>query len=237
MLALPHADANVKNAAGTTPLHWAAAAGDAATVQQLLAAGADPNVASARGDRPLHWAVEWLNVPTLRTLLATRSPHAATASAHAPAAAAASAASAASVADVSAVDEQGDTPLHRVSANCHHEWRCARIVALLIRSGAEMSRPNKHGRTPQQHFDLTVAPPQSDRELDDLALDDGPTEITVNNAATSGEHIGDFPVVDGAAAAAAAAVAEPAEQDESDDSALLDSAARRSKKLGKVPPA
>lgn len=39
-----------------TPLAIAAASGDLATVERLLAAGADPDEPDARGWRPLHWA-------------------------------------------------------------------------------------------------------------------------------------------------------------------------------------
>lgn len=224
LLSLPHATPNVTNAAGTAPLHWAAATGDAAAVTALLAAGADVNAPSARQERPLHWAVEWLNVAAVRALLATvplpaakADSLSATVSATAAAAASASAgkskssgkgtatasaaragaevdlaatdagfvmsaaggpvlAAARARLNLSAVDEQGDTALHRVRTDCHTQWRCVRIVSLLLRAGAEMGAQNVYKRSPLQHFVTTHVPPQSDRDLDDVELDDGPRE-------------------------------------------------------------
>lgn len=46
------------DAAGWTPLHWAAAAGHASCAASLLEAGASPALPDAQGRLPLHWAAE-----------------------------------------------------------------------------------------------------------------------------------------------------------------------------------
>jgi ankyrin repeat protein len=52
------ADVNISRAAypGPTPLHWAAMAGNAPVMKQLMAFGALPSVADENGRTPLHWA-------------------------------------------------------------------------------------------------------------------------------------------------------------------------------------
>ncbi|GIT67304.1 MAG: hypothetical protein Ct9H300mP25_07760 [Acidobacteriota bacterium] len=67
-------DVTASSEDGTTPLHWAAHAGNAAIVQTLLEAGADPQTANRYGVRPLHCRVSmeavrlclfyWRLVPT-----------------------------------------------------------------------------------------------------------------------------------------------------------------------------
>src|SRR5690348_3836385 len=48
-----HADVNAAQPDGSTPLHWAADHGDAATTALLLKAGAHPNVTTDTGMTPL----------------------------------------------------------------------------------------------------------------------------------------------------------------------------------------
>ena len=49
---------NLPNAAGETPLHWAAGAGYRQTAKALLDAGADLHARDNKGRTPLHWAVQ-----------------------------------------------------------------------------------------------------------------------------------------------------------------------------------
>jgi ankyrin repeat protein len=59
---------------GETPLHRAAAYGDAATIELLLASGADREARDANGDSPLSWASEHLRPGSILALL-TFAPH------------------------------------------------------------------------------------------------------------------------------------------------------------------
>ena len=58
--------------AGSTPLHFAAAAENQqlSSLNRLLASGADPNIANARGQTPLHLTILWSSVDILTALLA-----------------------------------------------------------------------------------------------------------------------------------------------------------------------
>jgi hypothetical protein len=68
---------------GSTPLHWAAGAGAAVAVRELLQAGADPTLCTftwrrqvfgrGSGQTPLHWAAE-SNYPEIVALLANWTP-------------------------------------------------------------------------------------------------------------------------------------------------------------------
>jgi ankyrin repeat protein len=71
---------------GTPALHWAARAGDRATVDRLLAAGADVDAANRYGVRPLHVAIEAGDAALAGVLLAAG-------------------------ADAEALDRAGETPL------------------------------------------------------------------------------------------------------------------------------
>ena len=52
-----------------TPLHWAAAYGDEATVRMLIDAGADVSIKDGRGDTPLVWAGRHRRPGAIRSLL------------------------------------------------------------------------------------------------------------------------------------------------------------------------
>lgn len=54
-----------------TPLHWAAAYGDEATVRMLIDAGADVSIRDGRGDTPLVWAGRHRRESAIRSLLST----------------------------------------------------------------------------------------------------------------------------------------------------------------------
>ena len=54
-----------------TPLHWAAAYGDEATVKMLIDAGADVSIEDGRGDTPLVWAGRHRRPSAIRSLLGT----------------------------------------------------------------------------------------------------------------------------------------------------------------------
>ena len=51
-----------------TPLHWAAAYGDEATVKMLIDAGADVSIKDGRGDTPLVWAGRHRRESAIRSL-------------------------------------------------------------------------------------------------------------------------------------------------------------------------
>ncbi|MDE0660450.1 MAG: ankyrin repeat domain-containing protein [Gammaproteobacteria bacterium] len=52
-----------------TPLHWAAAYGDEATVKMLIDAGAEVSIKDGRGDTPLVWAGRHRRPTAIRSLL------------------------------------------------------------------------------------------------------------------------------------------------------------------------
>lgn len=98
------------------------------------------NLANELGESPLHWAVEWKAWRTVRTLLLAG-------------------------ADPTHVDSQLNTPLHKVSPDCHDHADCQNIFALLVKFGAVVTAENQYKRTPFQHFDFKVAPPPTDKTL------------------------------------------------------------------------
>ena len=52
-----------------TPLHWAGAYGDEATVRMLIDAGADVSIKDGRGDTPLVWSGRHRRHSAIRLLL------------------------------------------------------------------------------------------------------------------------------------------------------------------------
>ena len=124
-------DASAENQAGTTPLHWAASSNfSAGVIKALIGAGANPSHSNRAGETPLHWAVDWLAEPAVSVLLA-------------------------SGAQPRITDENKNSPLHNVPVTCHDTPACRRIVAMLLRAGADASQPNAFGRSPLQYFDFS----------------------------------------------------------------------------------
>lgn len=123
-------DASLLNSAGTSALHWSAFSGNRVVMQELLQAGISVNQVNAYGETALHWAVEWSNESAVTALLDNH-------------------------ANPAIQDVNGDSPLHRISADCDQEPSCHEIVRLLVKAGAPVTLRNNHGRTPLAHF-----PPQ-----------------------------------------------------------------------------
>ena len=139
------------NAAGTSALHWSVHSDDERLILGLMeririrahtaktdlrGGGAGRFTAgytsavhwrNARNETALHWAVDWQKPTAVRTLLGLHSP-------------------------VHAVDEHGDTPLHRTPIDCDQHDACRQIVAALIAAGANVTAENHARRTPLQHF-------------------------------------------------------------------------------------
>jgi ankyrin repeat protein len=112
---------------GDTALHIAAAAHDAATARDLVAAGADVVAQNRRRAQPLHYAVDGgpsSNAEAQREIVTCLIELGAT---------------------VDAVDANGSQPLHRAIRN-----RSTAAVAVLLAAGADANAPNKKGSTPMQ---------------------------------------------------------------------------------------
>jgi ankyrin repeat protein len=114
--------------AGDTPLHFAAAAHDAAIAEDLLSRGANVSTRNRRGAEPLHYATDgnpgsdaWdpaAQYATIELLIKAG-------------------------ANPSSEDKSGVTPLHRAVRT-----RSAAAVRALLANGADALRKNKSGSTP-----------------------------------------------------------------------------------------
>ncbi|MDR2490364.1 MAG: ankyrin repeat domain-containing protein [Spirochaetaceae bacterium] len=114
------ADVNIKNTAGTTPLHEAAMIGDIETMRRLIAAGADVNGQDGQGNTAMHLAVPAaVHQQALDLLLRNR-------------------------ANPNLRDGRGDSPLH-VVISLHRE---AAIAGALLQGGSDVSIHNIEGKTP-----------------------------------------------------------------------------------------
>lgn len=113
------ADVNALSSNGSTPLHWAAGAGNLGAVLALLDAGADPSrrtytwgrqvFGRGSGQTPLHWAAESNQLPVIEAL------------------------SAATVAGGYAIDERGYTPADLAKKELANEA----VAALAAHTAAE----------------------------------------------------------------------------------------------------
>jgi ankyrin repeat protein len=85
------------NQGGSTPLHWASTVQDASVcvpvIRTLADAGVSVHARNGAGETALHWAVDWRAEHAVNTLLDMG-------------------------ADPNAVDERGNTPLHKIKADC-----------------------------------------------------------------------------------------------------------------------
>jgi ankyrin repeat protein len=91
-------DARATNNGGSTALHWAAT-GPVADISRALIAllleqpDVYVNAANNAGETPLHWAVDWVRPHAVQALLSAG-------------------------ADVTKVDRDGNSPLHKIKADC-----------------------------------------------------------------------------------------------------------------------
>jgi ankyrin repeat protein len=112
-------DINVKNAAGTTPLHEAARSGNLAIMELLLRQGADARAQDAKGNTPLHIGIPAANHEAALTMLLRNG------------------------ADPNVRDEHGESPLHiLITLN-----RPPETLAALLEGGADVSIRNIEGKT------------------------------------------------------------------------------------------
>jgi len=105
---------------GRTPLHYAAAEGDAARVQDLLRAGANPNAQDDNSWSPLHFAAQAVSTAAVAALIEAG-------------------------ADVDALDRFGNTPLFRAVFCSKDEGG---VIQLLRASGADPRLSNIRGVSP-----------------------------------------------------------------------------------------
>jgi len=121
------ADANAKDEAGWSPLHWAARDKSAPTVEALLKAGADPNARAPSREFPGHRMR--YRTPGAQTALhlGATDPKVVRLLLEAGA-------------EVNARDGEGNTPLHEAG------W-CGKSVKLLLEHGAEIEAQNNKGET------------------------------------------------------------------------------------------
>jgi ankyrin repeat protein len=107
---------------GRTPLHEAAARGDAPLVKDLLAAGANPNAQDDNGWTPLHFASQAVSEPVAALLLAAGS-------------------------DVHMTDSVGNTPLFRAVFCSRGNGS---VILALLAAGANPNAANTSGISPLQ---------------------------------------------------------------------------------------
>ncbi|GAB4816223.1 hypothetical protein N2152v2_003269 [Parachlorella kessleri] len=115
LLVTGNADPNATDSRGCTPLHWAAQAGQAACITQLVAARADPNAANAQLATPLHTAAEHGHAAAIDALVAAG-------------------------AAVEARDCTGRTPLWAAA----HSGHLPAVCALLSAGAAVQARDSEH---------------------------------------------------------------------------------------------
>jgi ankyrin repeat protein len=106
---------------GRTPLHYAAADGDANAVAAQLKGGANVNAQDDNGWTPLHFAAQGRFVEVLRTLLAAG-------------------------ADPNLADRHGNGPLWTAVMKDRDDYAC---VKLLLAHRADADRKNAYDRSPR----------------------------------------------------------------------------------------
>src|SRR5437867_3567910 len=159
---------------GWTPLHFAAAKGDAAAVQQLLEHGVPVDVRNANGRTPLYEAAKRGQLQTVMLLVKRGAAVDARAKVgFSPLHIAAEQKQLevakfliASGANVNARNDHGQTPLWQASWQTWH--RDGQMAELLIAHGADVRLPDEHGNTP-----LALAANQDDPSLVKRLLDAG----------------------------------------------------------------
>lgn len=107
---------------GRSPLHYAAADGDAGEVARLLAAGADPHLPDAVRFTPLHFAAQEQHPEVIALLIAAG-------------------------ADTRAPDRWGNTPLWRAVFTAHGKREAA---TALLAHGADPDAANSTGISPRR---------------------------------------------------------------------------------------
>ena len=112
------ADVNARAKDGFTPLHVAAASGDAAAIRALLAGGADVDARAKDESTPLHQAARFGKMASIRALLAGG-------------------------ADADARTKDGLTPLHFATMSGD-----AATIHALLASGADINARSEDGATP-----------------------------------------------------------------------------------------
>jgi ankyrin repeat protein len=123
---------------GRSPIHYAAANGDAAEVARLLAAGADAAARDAVRFTPLHFAAQEQHPEVIELLLAAG-------------------------ADLQATDRWGNTPLWRAIFTAHGDPAAS---ILLLAAGADPDVANHTGISPRllaERMGLGLVPPQAGR--------------------------------------------------------------------------
>ena len=103
-----------------SPLHYAAAEGQAAVVRRFLAAGVDPNRSDRADWTPLHFAAQANSAESVAALIEAG-------------------------AEVDPRDEHGNTPLFRAVFNSRGEGD---VIVLLRAHGADPHAVNRHGVSP-----------------------------------------------------------------------------------------
>jgi len=118
------ADVNKKNDKGLTPLHYAASKSRIDIGRLLVSRGADINARDGANQLPLHRAATTGSVGFIRLLIESSTPSVKL--------------------RLNTADRIGNTPLHLAMDSAHAE-----AAVVLINAGADRSRENLNGETPE----------------------------------------------------------------------------------------